>query len=264
MTTEVDTTLARATVAPATTFLNLAGNKLRHRLGGQLNESSGAGPALFAKKQLEKLGWVEGQGLGKRRQGMSSHIQVTKRAEGLGLGESTLDPAIHQSLQANDWWKHSVGDTLSKLAAKKKKKDKKKTDDKKKKKIYSDEELFAATGGARFGMRAQTQQHGKWKRAESNISEKDEVEAMQKVEWDGMSTPVVVLKETLKKSDAEEESKSSSKKRRADGETEEERAERKRRKKEKKRQRKEEESSSDTNSSKKQNSKKEKSKDALQ
>lgn len=79
-------------------FLQLAGRKLKNRLGSTLNEGSGGSTVpAFAKKQLEKLGWKPGEGLGKRRQGMVSHIKVTKRAEGLGLGESTLDPAIAQS-----------------------------------------------------------------------------------------------------------------------------------------------------------------------
>ncbi len=242
MTTQVDTT-----------FLNLAGSKLRNRLGSQLNESSGSGVPAFAKAQLEKLGWKEGEGLGKRRQGMASHIKVVKRADGLGLGESTLDPAIHQSLAANDWWKNSVGDTLAKLAAAKsktkKKKDKKNNNKEKEKetktKVYTDEELFEATGGARFGMRAQTQQHAKWKRAESNISADDEEDAKQKVEWDGMSAPKVVLKERKMDRAAQKQ------------ETDEEKEERKRQKKEKKRRRKEE-ALSDETSKKSKKSKKQK------
>lgn len=180
-------------------LLHLAGSKLRNQLGGQLNESASAGvTSKFARAQLEKLGWKEGEGLGKRRQGMSSHIRVKKRAEGVGLGESNVDPAIRQSI-GNEWWKDSVGDTLAKLGSGKKKKSKKKSkDSESKKRIFTDQELFEATGGARFGMRAQTQQHGKWKRAESNISEQEENEAKKKVEWDGKSAPVVVLKKTKK------------------------------------------------------------------
>ena len=53
--------------------------------------------------------------------------------------------------------------------------------------------LFQATGGARFGMRAQTRQQAKWKRAESNISAEEEEEVKRKVEWDGMAPPQVLL-----------------------------------------------------------------------
>jgi Pin2-interacting protein X1 len=209
-------------------FLQLAGRKLKERLGSTMNESSGSAVPAFAKKQLEKLGWKQGEGLGKNRQGMVSHIKVTKREEGLGLGESTLEPAIAQSLNADDWWKNSVGDTLAKLAGKTQKK--KKRDSKSSKKVYTDEELFEATGGARFGMRAQRRQDAKWKRAESNISEQDEKEAMDKVEWDGMTAPKIIFNEEPK----------ASKKRKVTGETPDkketvdEKAERKRQKKEKK------------------------------
>jgi Pin2-interacting protein X1 len=267
------------TEVKSSSLLHLAGSKLRHRLGGQLNESSAAGcDSAFAKKHLQKLGWKEGEGLGKRRQGMSSHIKVVKRAEGLGLGESTLDPAIQQAVAGQDWWKHSVGDTLAKLAASKnsssskKKKKNKKRDGTEKKRVYTDEELFEATGGARFGMRAQTQQHGKWKRAESNISEKEEDEAKSKVEWDGMSAPVVILTEKPKTANEEEEEESSKKKkkRKASDTTDEEKSsrdevDRKRRKKEKKRQRKEASSESELSSrkSKKKSKKQKVSKDEL-
>lgn len=229
-------------------FMQLAGSKLRNRLGASLNESSAAAIPIFAKKQLEKMGWKEGEGLGKKRQGISSHIKVTKRADGLGLGESTLDPAIEQSLKADNWWKNSVGDTLAKLASKKKKK----KESKKKKKIYTDEELFEATGGARFGMRAQSRQDAKWRRAESNISEQEEKEAKEKVEWDGMAAAKVVLKEN-KKSTSSKKRKSS--KNEKTTETPEEKAARKQRKKEKKRQRKAEEKAEQP-SAKRQKSKK--------
>mmetsp|Transcript_73263 Transcript_73263/g.212193 ORF Transcript_73263/g.212193 Transcript_73263/m.212193 type:complete len:241 (+) Transcript_73263:100-822(+) len=238
MTTEVDSS-----------FLHLAGSKLKRQLGGQLNENAGSAMPKFAKAQLEKLGWKEGEGLGKRRQGMNSHIKVVKRAEGLGLGQSTVDPAIEQSLQANDWWKNSVGSTLAKLAQKSKKKKKSKKESSSK--VYTDEELFKATGGARFGMRAQTQQHAKWKRAESNISEQDEMEAQKKVEWDGKAAPKVLLSESSKKTKSKED------------ETEEERAERKRQKKEKKKRKREEEEAAlvtDDGSSKKKAKKSKKSK----
>lgn len=273
MTTEVDTTKS------VCSLLHLAGSKLRNRLGGQLNESAaslGGGASAFAKAQLEKLGWKEGEGLGKRRQGMSSHIRVVKRAEGLGLGESTLDPAVQQAVHTVDWWKHSVGDTLAKLAASKKtkKKSKKSKDKKEKKRVYTDEELFEATGGARFGMRAQTQQHGKWKRAESNISEQDEADAKGKLEWDGMSAPVVVLKEkwasdasSNSKAKTTKEGSTTKKKRKAAEENvldsakeeDEDKTERKRQKKEKKKRRKEESSESEQSSKKsKKKSKKQK------
>jgi len=80
------------------------------------------------------------------------------------------------------WWKYSVGGTLARLQQHKKKKaDEKKSKKKDKKnskkespstfstkiKTFPDAQLFAATGGARFGMRAQLRAEGKWKRTES-------------------------------------------------------------------------------------------------
>lgn len=205
-------------------LLHLTGSKYRAKMGSQLVESASAGvTSKFARAQLEKMGWKQGEGLGKRNQGIKTHIKVVKRADGIGLGESSLDYATQQTvLGGGEWWKHSVGDTLAKLSSKKKNKKKRKSkkepetsskddideddddddDDekpKKKKRVYTDEELFEATGGARFGMRAQTQQHGKWKRAEKGISETDELDAKSRVEWDGMNAPVVVLKMNEKK-----------------------------------------------------------------
>jgi Pin2-interacting protein X1 len=60
-------------------------------------------------------------------------------------------------------------------------------------KIMTDEELFIATGGARFGMRAQSIQRGKWKRTEYDLSKDDIDRAMQQTEWDGLSAPKVIL-----------------------------------------------------------------------
>ncbi|KAG7354547.1 G-patch domain containing protein [Nitzschia inconspicua] len=194
-------------------FLALAGSKHKRKLGATLNESAAVGPNDFAKRQLEKLGWKEGTGLGKKRDGRSTHIRVKQRAHESGLGSTSTD--IDPVVSADQWWKSSVGNTLAKLSAKQKTKKSKKNSKKEKKKkdssdddtddiqtqktttkVYTDEELFQATGGVRFGMRAQTQQRSKWKRAESNISQEEEEQAKQKTEWDGLSAPRVVLSTT--------------------------------------------------------------------
>lgn len=180
-------------------FLDLAGSKLRARLGSNLNEAASAGvTSKFARRHLEKLGWEEGTGLGKRRSGIVSHIKVQRRVdEQGGLGKSSID----ENLKIGDeWWKNSVGNTLAKLG---KKKNKKKKGEKEKKKAFTDEELFEATGGARFGMRAGKSQKGKWTRTEHSSSLKEqEQEAKQSVEWDGQTAPKVILSsgsEKLKK-----------------------------------------------------------------
>ena len=138
------------------------------------------------------MGWIAGQGLGKDKQGMKSHIKVKQRAEDEGIGHEKVK--VEQA--SSHWWQGAVNDTLAKLnqsgtssSNKKSKKKKSKKKSKKSKvveiKTYTDEELFIATGGARFGMRAQRKQEGKWARAESGISQAEEISAMAAVEWNG-------------------------------------------------------------------------------
>ncbi|KAL3781492.1 hypothetical protein ACHAW5_003486 [Stephanodiscus triporus] len=209
-------------------YTNLCGKKLQAKLGGTLNESATShSPALlpssqsFAKRQLEKMGWKEGTGLGKRRDGMQRHVVIKQREDEMGLGrEKEKAREI-----GNVWWKDSVGGTLARLQQQKKKKTKKKGEDgndqKKRRKderekekkskdtdsagertsliaaairTFTDDELFAATGGARFGMRAQRRAEGKWKRTESG-SELTEMErkAKQNMEWNGRGSARVVI-----------------------------------------------------------------------
>jgi Pin2-interacting protein X1 len=191
-------------------FLMLAGAKQKRKLGATLNESVATGPNDFAKRQLEKLGWTEGTGLGKKRNGRTTHIRVQPRENvQSGMGSHNNNAMV----SAEQWWKTSLGHTLAKLSSsnnkkKKSKKDKKnkvksnqpsssistKVSTKPKKLLYTDQELFQATGGVRFGMRAQTQQHSKWMRTESDItSEVQEQEAKRKIEWNGLTAPRVVL-----------------------------------------------------------------------
>ena len=191
--------MSRSNNDKASSLLHLVGRKHKAKLGADLNESVATGPNEFARKQLEKLGWKEGTGLGKNRDGRAEHIRVTKRRDGQAIGAASteIDPVV----TGDQWWKSSVGNTLARLAAakkqKKSKKSKKEEKKKKKRKLeYTDEELFEATGGARFGMRAQTQQKGKWNRAEDAITKDEEDLAKSKTEWDGMAAPKVLLSAT--------------------------------------------------------------------
>jgi Pin2-interacting protein X1 len=154
----------------------LAGSKLRAKLGASLNEHVSAPTSDFAQQQLVKMGWSEGDGLGKRRQGMNSHITVKRREDNVGVGHSNVPTHSQQ------WWKDCVGDTLAKLGGK----------TKKKKREFTDEELFEATGGARFGMRAQRKAKAKWARTESQ-TEEEEREAQSRVEWNGQGAAEVKL-----------------------------------------------------------------------
>ena len=211
-------------------YTNVCGKKLQAKLGGTLNESATShSPALlpssqsFAKRQLEKMGWKEGTGLGKRRDGMQRHVVIKQREDEMGLGrEKEKAREI-----GNVWWKDSVGGTLARLQQQKKKKTKKKgedgDDEKKKRKdekkrektlkrtksdedgssslltsirTYTDEELFEATGGARFGMRAQRRAEGKWKRTESGSELKEmERKAKLNMEWNGRGSAQAVIEE---------------------------------------------------------------------
>jgi len=174
---------------------DLCGSKLRAKLGASLNESAAQGISSnsFAARQMAKMGWTEGTGLGKNRDGMKSHIKVVKREENVGLGQEK-ELANEMS---NTWWKDNVSSTLERLQnnnsnKKKKKKKKDSSSSKKTKKHYTDEELFEATGGARFGMRAQRRAEGKWKRAEV-ISAEVENQAKSKIEWNGLGKAKVSL-----------------------------------------------------------------------
>jgi Pin2-interacting protein X1 len=142
----------------------LVGSKMRKTFASSFREHVSAPVSEFAKSQLVKMGWTEGTGLGKHRDGRSTHIRVYKRLDSAGLGsEQSAGSAASTNKNPDDWWKDGLGDTLAKHSKKKKKKDAKYT--------YTDEELFIATGGARFGMRAgKTRNLAKWRRTESTLS----------------------------------------------------------------------------------------------
>ena len=75
------------------------------------------------------MGWTEGTGLGKNRDGMKDHVKVKQRTDEMGLGrEKEMAKEI-----GNVWWKDSVGGTLARLQQQKKKKKKKNGNDDKKK-----------------------------------------------------------------------------------------------------------------------------------
>ncbi|TMW65513.1 hypothetical protein Poli38472_008155 [Pythium oligandrum] len=174
----------------------LVGKKYMNKLGSMVNESAASEISAFARKQMEKMGWTDGKGLGKDEQGMTTYVRVKKREENMGVGGETVK--VEQ--QQNQWW-YNVYDKLAdkiKIAAdsddeasgkrNKKKKSKKEKKSKKKSKkrprasdaseeegdekkentkkfrVPTDEELFAATGGKLFGRRAYGSCNGKLKR----------------------------------------------------------------------------------------------------
>lgn len=185
-------------------YTDLSGSKLRSKLGAMLNESASAPTSKFAQRHMAKMGWTEGTGLGKNRSGIVSHVKVRKREDEMGLGVEKA-AAVEAG---NTWWQDSVGATLARLSKGKDAKSKKKKERSKQRsqnnkkvttgegaaKVYTDEELFMATGGARFGMRAQRRAEAKWARTESGSELwEEEVKARKRVEWNGLGSAKVLL-----------------------------------------------------------------------
>eukprot|EP00606_Chrysophyceae_sp_TOSAG23-5_P001217 GSChrysophyteH2.ASY1.ANO1.265.1 assembled CDS len=154
--------------------------KTMERLGSSVSESRSAPVSAMARKAMERMGWSEGSGLGKNSDGMKEHIKTKKRADEAGLG---TEKAAAENGPEEIWWLNSIGAGLKALNKKKdKKKDKKDKKNKKegrksKKRARSNSDsddgnepsmadLFAATGGARLGMRARADQKGKLLRVE--------------------------------------------------------------------------------------------------
>ena len=157
--------------------------KTVNQLGSRMNDSVASKPSDFAMKMMAKMGWKEGQGLGKNADGIQQHISIKKRDENVGLG---LENAKAAEAVADNWWHNTFSTNLAafKTGLPGRKKDKKR-DKKEKKKDKKDrhsnaeidrvdehspppsyEELFKATGGKRLGMRARMEQKGKILRTE--------------------------------------------------------------------------------------------------
>lgn len=67
---------------------------------------------------MAKMGWAEGQGLGKDMQGRSTYVQVKKKEDNAGLGKECA-----QQNNVNDQWYFNAFDTaLAKMGGKKKSK----------------------------------------------------------------------------------------------------------------------------------------------
>ncbi|RYG69442.1 hypothetical protein EON64_02725, partial [archaeon] len=56
----------------------LLDKKTVQKLGSSLNHTSASKPSGYAVKLMEKMGWKEGQGLGKNEDGMASHVVISK------------------------------------------------------------------------------------------------------------------------------------------------------------------------------------------
>jgi Pin2-interacting protein X1 len=150
-------------------------------------ESAASAPSGWAARILEKQGWSEGKGLGRREDGVVGHVKVVKKEDTAALGYREV--ALRATSGGDQWWlgddpfaKARVGGAAA--------------DAKGKKRARSGggdggggggtsgggaasaggdvqafyKKLFEATGGARLGMRARREQPGKWERAEAALA----------------------------------------------------------------------------------------------
>ena len=134
--------------------------------------------SAVSRKLMASMGWSEGKGLGKNEQGADKHIEHKKRGDNVGLGadatvEAQFAAGLHKgSAKAafgDQGWVDAFAGALDSMNEKKKKKKKTKKTKQAKKDSSQNflDECFAATGGARLGMRAQRSGGGKLRRAEA-------------------------------------------------------------------------------------------------
>jgi Pin2-interacting protein X1 len=131
------------------------------RMGSQIIESRGSKVSSFALRQMEKMGWSEGMGLGKNNGGMTTHLKTVRVDDNAGIGAKQTEALIQDA-----WWHDAFASNLSKFKKLHKKKKRSKISEISAEEMPSFDELFQATGGARLGMRARMKQTGKLKRTE--------------------------------------------------------------------------------------------------
>ena len=134
--------------------------------------------SAVSRKLMASMGWSEGKGLGKHEQGADKHIEHKKRGDNVGLGaDATVEAQFAAGLHKGSakaafgdqgWVDAFAGalDSMNDRHSSKKKKKKAKRAKKDSSQNFLDE-CFAATGGARLGMRAQRSGGGKLRRAEA-------------------------------------------------------------------------------------------------
>ncbi len=119
----------------------------------------------FAHRILSKMGWKEGEGLGKSKQGIKSFVKVDKRKDGMGLG-------MEKDIKKDEW--HFRAFEAAILSVQhldtRKKKRKRREQQLTKGEVEEDNvlyhKMFSKTGGARLGMRARATQKAKLERTE--------------------------------------------------------------------------------------------------
>jgi len=78
-------------------------------------DAAGSAPSAFARRHLERLGWREGDGLGKDRKGRSEHVKVVKKDDTFGIGAKEAEKQRKLKEISSAWWTHGFEDALSKL-----------------------------------------------------------------------------------------------------------------------------------------------------
>jgi Pin2-interacting protein X1 len=156
----------------------LVTKKTAATLGQSIHDGVGSKVSVFARRQMEKMGWQEGKGLGKNETGISKHIKATKKDDNSGLG---LESVVSEEVTEN-WWHDAFSKQLKTfLPCSTGKKQRLKKSERVSKSCSASNieapptyaELFAATGGARLGMRARASQKGKILRTEGGTAASD-------------------------------------------------------------------------------------------
>mmetsp|Transcript_23310 Transcript_23310/g.48494 ORF Transcript_23310/g.48494 Transcript_23310/m.48494 type:complete len:240 (+) Transcript_23310:476-1195(+) len=137
-------------------YVNEGGRKLRDKMGGKLNETASAPVSSFAEKMLKKMGWKKGEGLGKDKQGISTHIKASKRKDEEGLGAEKIQAAEF----GDTWWNGALEKTMYKMKMKKKLEKKMKKEEKKKKKKRDAEAMEEGGDGGSSKEEANTPEKG--------------------------------------------------------------------------------------------------------
>ena len=96
-------------------------NKTISRMGAKINEAKGSKISNFARKQMEKMGWKEGEGLGKDSTGIQTHVKAVKREDTLGLGAENVETKVLESV-TDTWWAGAFDRAVQKSKERKSKK----------------------------------------------------------------------------------------------------------------------------------------------
>ena len=99
----------------------LVTNKTLSRMGAKVNEAKGSKVSEFARRQMEKMGWKEGEGLGKDSTGIQTHVKAIKREDSLGLGAENSDSKVIESV-TDTWWAGAFDRAVKKSKERKEKK----------------------------------------------------------------------------------------------------------------------------------------------